>query len=64
MRYYQTIPYSGHIKHDYLRTSFAYTIISCQLKVTNDWELPQFIQQDMHQLRSRLRLYWQIKQEF
>jgi glycosyltransferase involved in cell wall biosynthesis len=60
VRYYQTIPHSGHIKHDYLRISFAYTIISCQIKVTNDWALPQFIQHDMHQLRNCLPLYWQI----
>lgn len=60
VRHYRTIPYSGQARHDYLRISFAYTIISCQKKSDNDWQLPQFIQEDMNRLRWRLPLYWQI----
>lgn len=55
--FYHGIPKSGFIRHDYLRMSVAFGIISCQTKSNGSWVLPKTIQQDLYKMRWTLSIY-------
>lgn len=60
IKFYDAIPLSGLIRHDYLRISVAFGIVSCHIKSKGDWTLPSHIQQDMFRLRNVLPVYINI----
>lgn len=59
--FYHSIPNSGLIRHDYLRISVAFGIISCQTKSTGSWKLPIDIQHDLNKMRWNLSIYQNLE---
>lgn len=55
--FYRSIPNSGSTRHDYLRISVAFGIISCQTKSTGSWKLPRDIQHDLNKMRWNFSIY-------
>lgn len=59
--FYDTIPQSGSIRHDYFKLSVAYAIYSCQMKKDDDWALPIKIQKDLFKLRYKWSIYKNVE---
>lgn len=59
--FYHSIPNSGLIRHDYLRISVAFGIVSCHIKSTGDWAMPNQIQESLKRLRCTWRIYRHVQ---